>query len=242
MWFLHEVGELVELFACVACTSWRAYSSDVFSVVEHGELSCAFQLVHQFHEFHSESEVRLVASEASHCFVPCHLLQLCRQFHSAHFFKDVACHILEEVDYIVLVYERHLAVYLCEFGLSVGSEVFVAEAFRYLEVSVESAHHEQLLQCLRALWQGVELSWVHSRGHDEVACSLRCASDEYRGLHFDEVLAVEEVSYEYGHAVAQFEVVAHAWSSEVEIAVFHSDVVSTVGIVLDCERRCCALA
>ena len=82
-------------------------------------------------------------------------------------------HSLEGLYDVFLGYERHLAVNLCEFRLSVGTQVFVAEAFHDLEIAVESRHHKQLLESLRTLRQGIELSRVHARGHDEVACSLR---------------------------------------------------------------------
>ena len=94
--------------------------------------------------------------------MPCHLLELCRQFHTAYFLEQSPCHILEEVDHVFLVNEAHLAVDLCEFRLAVGSKVFVPEAFCNLEIAVKSADHKQLLECLWALWQGVELSWIHT--------------------------------------------------------------------------------
>ena len=78
LWFLHEVSKLVELFSCIVCTSRCTYSSDVIGIVEYGEFSSSFQYVHEFHEFHSESQVWLVASESAHSVVPCHLLELCR--------------------------------------------------------------------------------------------------------------------------------------------------------------------
>ena len=153
----------------------------------------------------------------------------------------MACHVLKEVDYVVLVDKRHFAVNLCELWLAVGTKVFVAEALGYLEVAVESAHHEQLLQSLRALWQSVELTWVHARRHNEVACALRCRTDKYRSLNLDEVLCIEEVAYEDCHAVAQLQILAHGRTAQVEVAVLHTDVVAAVGVVLDSERRCCAL-
>ena len=84
----------------------------------------------------------------------------------------MARHVLKQTDDILLIDKAHLAVYLCELWLTVGSEVLVAEALCYLEVAVESAHHQQLLQCLRALRQSIELSWIHSRWNDKVACAL----------------------------------------------------------------------
>ena len=94
--------------------------------------------------------------------MPRHLLQFCGQLDTEHFAEQVAGHVFKEVDDVILVDKAHLAVYLCELGLAVGAQILVAEALGYLEVAVESAHHEQLLERLRALRQGVELSGIHS--------------------------------------------------------------------------------
>ena len=173
--------------------------------------------------------------------MPCHLLKLGRQLYATNLLEQMACHVLKEVDYVVLVDKRHFAVDLCELWLTVGTKVFVAEALGYLEVAVESAHHEQLLQCLRALWQSVELTRVHARRHNEVARTLRCRTDKDRSLNLDEVLSIEEVAYEDSHAVAQLQVLAHSRTTQVEIAVLHADIVAAVGIVLNSERRCSTL-
>ena len=63
---------------------------------------------------------------------------------------------------IFLFYERHFAIDLSKFGLAVCPEVFVAETFYYLEVTVEARDHQQLLECLGTLWQSVKLSGVHT--------------------------------------------------------------------------------
>ena len=76
--------------------------------------------------------------------------------------EQIFCHLLEEADDVVLLHEAHLAVNLRELRLTVGAQVFVAEALGYLEVAVDAGYHEQLLQRLRALRQGVELTRIHT--------------------------------------------------------------------------------
>ena len=56
----------------------------------------------------------------------------------------------------VLVDEAHLEVELRELGLPVAAQVLVAEAARDLEVAVDARDHQQLLELLRALRQGVD--------------------------------------------------------------------------------------
>ena len=45
--------------------------------------------------------------------------------------------------------------YLCEFGLSVGPQIFVPEASSHLVVLGDTTRHEDLLVLLRTLWQRV---------------------------------------------------------------------------------------
>ena len=104
--------------------------------------------------------------------MPWHLAQLGRQFHATKFLKQVACHIFKQVDYVVLIYETHLTVNLCELWLAVGTKILVPETFGNLEVTIKTAHHQQLFQRLWTLWKRVKLSWIHARRHNKIACTL----------------------------------------------------------------------
>ena len=88
---------------------------------------------------------------------------------SLYIFEYMLHQTLEHLYHIVLFHEAHFAVNLSELRLTVGAEVFVAEALGNLEIAVIAAHHEKLLEDLRALWQGIELSGIHTRGHHEVS-------------------------------------------------------------------------
>ena len=99
-------------------------------------------------------------------------------------------HILEELEHILLFHKRHLTVNLCELRLTVCTQVFITEALGNLEITVEATDHQQLLQSLRRLRQGIELSGIHARRHYEVACSFWSRSNQNRRLNLDEVLAI----------------------------------------------------
>ena len=142
--------------------------------------------------------------------MPCHLLQFGRQLHATNLLEQVTGHVLKQVDHVVLVNKRHLAVDLCKLGLTISAKILVAETFCYLEIAVKARHHEQLLQRLRTLRQSIELTWVHARRHHKVACAFRCAAYEDWGFHLYEVARIKEVANQYGHAVAQLQVFAHA--------------------------------
>ena len=85
----------------------------------------------------------------------------------------------EDLQHVLLLDERHLAVDLRELGLTVGAQVLVAEAAHDLEIFVVAGHHQQLLERLRRLGQGVELvgrtcGWApRSRGRLRASNSTR---------------------------------------------------------------------
>ena len=121
-----------------------------------------FQYIHQLHELHIETQVGFVATIIFHGVRPCHTLELTCQFHTADFFEKIFRHTFKQVDDVVLFYERHFAVYLSKFRLTVGTKVLVTETLGNLEVTVKTGYHQQLFQGLRALRQSVELSRIHA--------------------------------------------------------------------------------
>ena len=150
-------------------------------------------------------------------------------------------HILEELEHIFLFHERHLTVDLRELGLTVCAQVLITETLGNLEVTVETTDHQQLLQGLGRLRQCIELSWVHTRRHHKVTGTLWGRTNQNRRFYLDEVLAIQEVTNQDRHTVTQFEVLPDSGTTKVEITILHTDIVATIGIVLDGERRRLAL-
>ena len=85
----------------------------------------------------------------------------------------MAGHILEELKHIFLLYKRHLTVDLGELWLTISTQVLITEALGNLEVTIETADHQQLLEGLRRLGQCIELARIHTAGNHEVASTLR---------------------------------------------------------------------
>ena len=211
-------------------------TSDIGGIVENGE-TIALQDVHQLHELHAEAQVGLVAAIVLHGLGPGHPQERLRQLHAADGLEEVLGHTFEEVDDIVLLDKGHLTVYLSEFRLTVGTQIFITEALGNLEIAVETGDHQQLLQRLRTLRKGVELSGIHARGDYEVAGALGRGTYQDGRLHLDEALLVQVFAHFDGHLVAQFQVLAHSRAAQVEVAVFHAYIVASVRIVLDGKGR-----
>ena len=110
--------------------------------------------------------------------------------------EDGRQHILEDFEHVLLGGEGHLHVELVELaGRAVGARVLVAEAGGYLEVAVKAAGHQELLELLRRLGQGVELAGVVARGYEVVARALGRGHGEDGGGYLHEAVL--------GHALAQ---------------------------------------
>ena len=152
----HELSKGVCLLAAVMGTTLGNDTNDQFSFVKHFEITMLQNIV-QFHKAHTETGVRLVATVVFHRVVPRDAFNR-SDVHPLGFLEDVLDQAFKGLENVLLGDERHLAVNLGELGLTVGTEVFVAEALDNLEVAVEASHHQQLLEGLGRLRQRVELA------------------------------------------------------------------------------------
>ncbi len=111
----------------------------------------------QVDQVHAIAGIGLVGAIGVHGLPVVHATQ--RRGHlDAHTRKGVGEHVLELRHDVVLLDEAHLDVDLGELGLTVGTQVLVAEALGDLVVALDATDHEQLLQKLRGLRQGVEVA------------------------------------------------------------------------------------
>src|SRR5581483_3376994 len=90
--------------------------------------------------------------------------------------------------------EAHLQVDLRELKLTVGAEVFIAEAAGDLEVAIKTRDHENLLEDLRRLRQRVELARMHATGHQKIARPFGRGLGENRRLDLEKALLTQVVA------------------------------------------------
>ena len=159
---------------------------------EHLELGI-LEDVGDVNEVHAVARVGLVDAVGVHR-VPVGDATQRRGHVDAHLGEGVVEHVLERAHDVVLLDEAHLDVHLRELGLTVGTKVLVAEALGNLVVALDAAHHEQLLQELRGLRQGVEVTRLDAAGHQEVTRALGRGLEEARRLDLHEGAAVERLA------------------------------------------------
>ncbi len=145
--------------------------------------------------------------------------------------------LLGQLDHVVLGHERHLDVELGELRLAVGAEVLVPVAAGDLVVALHPGHHEQLLEQLRRLRQGVPGARLQPDRHQEVAGTLRSGAGERRRLDLVEVACVQHLAGDLVGPRAQLEGVRRAGSPQVEVAVLEPDVVAGIDVVVYRQRQ-----
>src|SRR4029079_14000651 len=115
--------------------------------------------------------------------------------------------------------EAHLEVELGELGLAVAAEVLVAIAPRDLEIPIDARDHEDLLELLGALREGVDAARLEAARHYEVAGALRRRLDERRCLDLDAGVGVVDLADRLDEAAAQQQPLLHRLAADVEVAV-----------------------
>ena len=166
-----------------------------------------------------EPHVRLVRAVAAHRVVPGEPGKGAGQLDALRPPEDLDDEALHDGQEVVAVEERRLDVDLAELRLAVGAQVLVPEAADDLEVALEPAHHQDLLEELWGLGQGVEAPAGQTARDEEVPGALRGRAREHRRLDLDEALAVEVVPHGAADLVAQQDVPQHRRPPHIEIAV-----------------------
>ena len=144
-------------------------------------------------EFESEPQVRSIVAEPVHRFLVCeprkrHLRDRlvaprCGQF-------DIE--LLDQRHNVYFLDEGHFDVELGKLRLAIGSLSLVAETAGDLVITVETGHHQELLELLRRLGKCVERAGEPTAGHKEVASSLRRALDQEGSLDIDKPTLVQD--------------------------------------------------
>src|SRR5690606_6566263 len=106
---------------------------------------------------------------------------------------------LKSLKHIFLLYETHFAIDLRKLRLTIGAKIFVAKAFYNLIITIITAYHQQLLKSLRTLRQRIKLSFVHTRGYNEITRAFGGGFDKKRCLNIPEALRIEVIPHRSVH-------------------------------------------
>ena len=107
-----------------------------------------------------------------------------------HFPEQLADHPFGDTDDVRLVEEAGLDIDLGELGLTIGTQIFVAETLGDLIVATKPVDYEQLLEQLRRLRQGEEVAGVGTARHQIVASTFGRRAAEDRRFDIEEAVLV----------------------------------------------------
>jgi hypothetical protein len=169
-------------------------------------------------QLQAEPQVGLVRPVAVHRLAVGHHGGLA-QVHLQHLLPQLADVPAHDVQDVVAGHEAHLEVDLGELRLAVGPGILVAQALADLEVSVAPGDHEDLLEDLRALGQGVPPARIRPRGHDEVAGALRRGLDEQGCLDLQEPVLREEPARGLHRPVTRPQDLLHPRPPQIDVPV-----------------------
>ena len=144
---------------------------------------------------------------------------------------------LDQAVDVLLVDEGHLDVDLGELGLAVGAQILVAEATGELDVALESADHQNLLEQLGRLRKRVETAVVQAARHEIVAGALRRRASEHRRLDVHETLLPEVAQALDREIGAHAQVALQALPAKVEEAVLEAGLLTRALSALHAERH-----
>ena len=137
--------------------------------------------------------------------------------------EDGRQHVLQHGEHVLLRGEGHLHIQLVELaGRAVATGVLVPEAGGDLEVPVEAGGHQQLLELLGGLWQGIELAGMLPGRHQIVPCALRGGGRQDGSGDLQEAVLRHGGPQSGHHLAAQDDVVLHGGVPQVQIPVLQA--------------------
>src|SRR5688500_10354363 len=159
------------------------------------------QSLSEISQLEAEAQIRFVGAEAAHRFFPGQTLKGSSDLDAFQLSEKQSHHSLYDADQVFGPGKRHFDVELGKLWLPVSPQIFVPETFDYLEIAVETAHHQDLFEKLGRLPQCVKLTPVNTARHQIIARPFRSALGQHRSLDIDKAMHIQIVTYQLGHPI-----------------------------------------
>lgn len=114
-----------------------------------------------------------------------------RQIDVHRFLENTTDHVFKQIADFLFFDKRHFAVDLGKFRLAVSTQIFIAETFRDLVITVETGDHQQLFEQLWRLWQGKKFARIDTRRNQIIAGPLRCRFRQHRCFDVNKAVFVQ---------------------------------------------------
>src|SRR5690606_30909010 len=235
----HEFGVVVDFLAAQTHATGHpqrhhAGGRIVGRAVEYLELHRLHQ-VRNVDQLHVDAQIGLVRAEASHGFGEGHAREGA-QVHVQMLLEHLADHLLGDLHDLLFVHERGFNIDLGELGLTVGTQVLIAEALGYLVVAVHAGHHQDLLEQLRRLRQREELTLMGSARYQVVTGTFRRGAGQDRRLDVEEAVIIQIVADGVTDLGAEAQAIRHLRSTQIDVAVTQADILTDLRVLIQQER------
>ena len=180
-----------------------------------------FQQVGDVHQLHRVTQIRFIGTVATFGFGEGHDREIA-QVDAFNLQPQLTHHRFHDLTHLRRGHKGGFHVDLGKFRLTVGTQVFIAEAFDDLIIAVEAGHHQQLFEQLRRLRQRVEFAFVHAGRHEVIAGAFRGGFSQHRGFDVEEAMVVHKAAHKAGNFRAGFQTLRHFRTTQVEVAVFQT--------------------
>ena len=236
----NKVLQMVSLTARNICIALNIDSLNLAAVfdyrTEYGEV-CILHSVSHVHQLHAKAQVGLVAAITVHSVIPGQALERNLNFLAQCALEDVVNEAFHQFQNFIHIHEGHFHIQLGEFGLTVSTQVLVAEAASDLEITLHASNHQKLLEDLRGLRQRIEFAGVYTAGNQIVACALRSGFAQHRGFNFQETMLVQIVAHQLSNLMTQNQIALHFRTTQVQITEFQAQVFIGIDVIFNIERR-----
>ncbi len=180
--------------------------------------------VGEIDDLHADPTLRLVAAEVIHGLLESQAGKGSRNIDTTSCFEYLCQHRLDQRIDIFSGNEAGLDIDLSEFRLTVSTQIFVAKTLGDLKVAFHAGHHQHLLVLLRRLRQCIKFSRIEAGRNQEIAGPFLSGVGKNGCFDFGETLAVQFITNRLGDVVAGAQVLSHARTAQVEVAVLHPQV------------------
>ena len=238
----HVVIEFAGLVRADAGHLDRADHAAVLHDLREGVEAAVREDVGHVDHFQRVAEIGFVRTETEHGF-PVRDPHERFDFLVAELGEDVRDDLFQNGEDVFLGNETHFDVELVELARgAVRTGILVAEARGDLEIAVEAGDHQQLLELLRGLGQGIEFARMHPARHQIIARAFRRTAGQDRGLVFEETEVEHLLAHFRDDLGAEHQVFVQFFAAEVEEAVFQAQRFGGLLILGDLEREHFGLA
>ena len=205
---------------------------------KHGQLGPPPQFFCEIHHLEAKTKIGLVRPVPGHGISEGEARVWSRGTLTGKLGDEPAEEQLDLAENVFLRGKRHLEVDLVKLaGATVRPGRLVPEARCDLEVAFDPAHHQQLLELLGRLGEGVELTWVEAARHEVVAGALGRRGSEHGRLDLQETAPGEVRPDQLAEPGPLGQALGQRPSPHVEVAVREPGFLAHVGVSFHGERE-----